>query len=258
MRSDQLFCLLSYTRAFYKRRQKSQELKRSFSCPSPSPPPCLIPSPPPCLKPSPSLPSPPPSHPSSRDGHFKVPRKYRKTLGPKSLNFRQSDKQKDPTTQKFVFPSNLDKEYPALSAGCSENRCKLPFEEFLQSSYAQAVAPRSTKRTISDRPHLSPIDVQPKRSALSGLIKTPTELKTESRLPVRDGVVMSTPKEVTSEVLPMEEDSCTPNNDRYLRPKFGLPTCPHLLWDTSASRSDLFSLLSFLPPSLPLSFHPQW
>jgi len=115
----------------------------------------------------------------------------------------------------------LDKDYPALSSGCSENKYKLPFEEFLQSTYAQAVAPRSTKRTTSDRQYLSPVDIQPKRSALSGLIKTPTELKAESRFPGRDGVVTSTPKEVTSEVLPMEEDSCTPNNDRYLEPKCG-------------------------------------
>lgn len=211
MRSKQLFSLLSLTHAPLTNRKKSQELKRSFSCPYPSPPPCL--------NPSPSLPSPPPSnpsppHPTSRDGHFKIPRKYRKTLGPKSLNFQQNDKPKNSPAQKFIFPGNLDKDYPALSAGCSENKYKLPFEEFLQSTYAQAVAPRSTKRTTSDRQYLSPVDVQPKRSALSGLIKTPTELKAESRLPGRDGVVTSTPKEVTSEVLPMEEDSCTPNNDR--------------------------------------------
>ena len=156
------------------------------------------------------------------------------------------DKQKGPPAQKFTFPSNFDKEYPALSAGCSENRFNLPFEEFLQSSYAQAVAPRSIKRTTSDRPYLSPVDVQPKRSALSGLIKTPTELKAESRLPVRDGVVMSTPKEVTSEVLPMEEDSCTPNNDRYLRPEGGSLASKHVLIICGT----LLLPVLILPPSL--------
>ena len=184
-------------------RSKSMELKRSFSCPSPSP-----------RRPSHSSPARSPHH-SPRNTHFKVPRKHRKILNPKSLNYRQNGQLHNSPSHEFNIFSDLDEHYPSLAGGSGDSvQHKLPFEDFLQSSYSQAVAPRSTKRTTSERACLSPIDVQPKRSALSGLIKTPTEVRAESRLFGGEGggVVISTPKEVCSEALPMEEDSCTPDN----------------------------------------------
>lgn len=150
-----------------------------------------------------------------------MPRKHRKTLNPKSLSYQQNSKPHNSPSHEFNLFGDLDEHYPSLAGSCGEGiNHKLPFEVFLQlSSYSQAVAPRSTKRTTSERACLSPIDVQPKRSALSGLVTTPTEVRVESRLRGGEGggVVMSTPKEVCSEVLPMEEDSCTPDNsDRYV------------------------------------------
>lgn len=91
-------------------------------------------------------------------------------------------------------------EYPSLS---SRSINTLAFESPVETiSYAQAVEPRLTKRTINDRTCLSPIDYLPKRSALS---KIPTDIGPNTHL----SPTIAINNEDVMEI------GVTPNNDRY-------------------------------------------
>ncbi len=92
------------------------------------------------------------------------------------------------------------KEYPCLP--CQPINT-LSFESPVETlSYAQALKPRLTKRTMNDRTCLSPIDYLPKRSALS---KTPTNIGPNTR---QSPTTMINTEDVM-------EIGITPDNDRY-------------------------------------------
>ena len=191
------------------------ELKRSFSLPSPTPPPL----PQPCS---------PTSHHqkfSPRNGHFRVPRKCRKPLGPRSLNVQQNRQLQEQDLKLF---QDLKENYPSLSPFSDPPQIVSPPQAF---TYAQAATARNMKRTASERLCLSPTGVPPKRSAQSDVMTTPTELKQQSKIfdPLEKKVFdplenmedvlpfttewVSTPCEETS--VPEEDmDMATPDNDR--------------------------------------------
>lgn len=194
-------------------RNRSIELKRSFSLPSPSPPRSSPPH-----RHAPKRLSNSPQSARFAGGHFKVPRKHRRPLTPRS----QKHQLQRPTVGKpapgLEF-QDLDHHYPALSRSCS-----LPHQPQHSSpsglSYAEVALTRSTKRTASERLCLSPIESTAKRSATSDLIKTPTELGAGSRVFSEEWVLpgdVSTPQEDapgTTEDSAMDgAETGTPAND---------------------------------------------
>ena len=200
-------------------RNRSVELKRSFSLPSPSPP----------------RSSPPRHHhhapkrltnsprstrsPQTAGGQFKVPRKHRRPLAPRSQNCGLQK----PTFSKeapMCDPQDLDHHYPALSRSCSQpSRAHVSSPSGL--SYAQVAITRNTKRTASERLCLSPIEAPCKRLATSDLVKTPTGLRVESQVFSEEWVLpseVSTPlvgAGSTTEDAPMDgTETGTPGNDK--------------------------------------------
>lgn len=129
------------------------ELKRSFSCPSPSP----------ALDSESPLRSTPPHH-------FKVPNYP-------SRSKRRTPKQRNPRPQRTHPYHHLDGDYPSLLASASNTHPSLSITSSPSSgvSYAQATQPRTGKRSTSERLCLSPIDYLPKRTALSCLQSPPPE-----------------------------------------------------------------------------------
>ncbi len=94
-------------------------------------------------------------------------------------------------------------EYPRLPSHSTNTPS---FESSVETiSYAQALEPRLTKRTMDDRTGLSPVDYLPKRSALS---KTPTDIGPNIRL----GLSPTTTTVLAEDVM---EVGVTPDNDRY-------------------------------------------
>ena len=76
-----------------------------------------------------------------------------------------------PTASHTTPISGLNEDYPYLPSHSNGTpSLESPFQAL---SYAQALGPRLTKRTMEDRTCLSPIDYLPKRSAFS---KAPTDL----------------------------------------------------------------------------------
>ena len=83
-------------------------------------------------------------------------------------------------------------------------------------SYAHALVPRLAKRTMSDRTCLSPIDFLPKRSALSSLVKTPTDnhCNTEMCTGKSDWDIVSPTNTKIAQESDVMDIGVTPDNDR--------------------------------------------
>ena len=150
------------------------ELKRSFSCPSPSS----------AMNCSPVQPK------------FKIPQ-------------TQPSKKKATNKRPFMDWDDITRdEYPALPRRNTLPTCNSDTSPNTVS-YAQVLQPRLTKRTIAERHCLSPIDCQPKRSALTKMISTPDENGEE----VWDNN-MSTPQSMTTTVDEEQMEYATPDTDR--------------------------------------------
>lgn len=134
-------------------REKSLELKRSFSCPSPTPPF--------------EHESPLQTQRSTPPHHFKVPHYPSRS--------RRTPKQRKPRPQRPHPYQHSDQDYPSLPNGNTHPSQYVTSSPSSSFSYAQATQPRAGKRSFSDRICLSPIDHVPKRHALSGLQSTPPE-----------------------------------------------------------------------------------
>lgn len=209
--------------SFPPHRNRSVELKRSVSLPSPSPPP--PPTSPPTQPPHPLNSSSP-----TRNNHFRHPRKSRRALGPKSLNYhRQNGHNRHSYHRSHSMQENvcnlikdLDNSFPSLSK-CPGKQIHSPVPTPLTPSpgqtYAQATGlPRVSKRTTSERNCFSPTEVPSKRSAVYGVVVTPTALKRGSGhersefQPLTEGEEFcSTPQEGGNEDM----DTTTPDNNGY-------------------------------------------
>ena len=164
------------------------ELKRSFSCPSPSP----------------VLESESPLR-STPTQHFKVPNYP-------SRSKRRTPKQRKPRPQRAHPYQHSEQDYPSLPVASTHPSLYASSSPNSSVSYAQATQPRAAKRPISERICLSPIDYLPKRSALSALQSTPPEPGMFSHLG-------STPKELFTdeqmEVCELNEN--TPRGERSVQ-----------------------------------------
>lgn len=103
-------------------------------------------------------------------------------------------------------------EYPSLNPQVFQPS-SLELTSPNEMSYAQALAPRLTKRTMSDRTCLSPVDFVPKRSALSNVVKTPFNINQtyvdKPECDLDSSVVKVTPNASAMDI------GITPDNDRY-------------------------------------------
>ena len=156
------------------------EMKRSFSCPSPSP----------------VLDSESPLR-STPTQHFKVPHYP-------SRSKRRTPKQRKPRPHPY---QHSEQDYPSLPVAPPHPSLSTSSSPNSLVSYAQATRPG--KRGMSERICLSPIDCLPKRYALSGLQSTPSEPGMFSHLG-------STPKEfLTDEQMEVcELNENTPGGER--------------------------------------------
>ena len=166
-------------------REKSIELKRSFSCPSP-----------PTISPGPAMENESPlrSTPPAPHRHFKVPHYPSRN--------RRTHKQRKPRPPCPHPYRHSEQDYPSLPRATASS----PYSPIAVSSspvgygspsygvsYADATQPQlAGKRSASDRICLSPIDFMPKRNALQS---TPE--------PLLDTHLETTPKDhlLTSEEL---------------------------------------------------------
>lgn len=199
-RSCDVVCLLVTYMSPCRTRNRSMEIKNSLSLPSPPPPP-----PPPPRPPSVS-----PRSSRPRASHFKAPRR---PLGLRSLNLNRA-KLRPPS------PSTGPENYPPLTHSSPLPTLSSPMSPL---SYAQVACPRGTKRSLSDRLCLSPVDTFAKRHTSStgtppALTATPPSVETmsavplETKLPFED-FFPGTPQEMMEEVL---MDGGTPETDHLV------------------------------------------
>lgn len=160
------------------------ELKRSFSCPSPSGQPQTE-------SESPLLATPP--------HHFKVPHHP-------SSRSRRTPKQRKPRPHNSHPYHHSDQDYPGLPLS-SKSPLFITSSPSANVSYAQATQYRAGKRSMSDRVCLSPIDHLPKRNALSDIHCTsPVSMQIH---------ITGTPKDhLTEELMDMDVNENTPGSER--------------------------------------------
>ena len=169
-------------------REKSLELKRSFSCPSP-----------PVVSPGPAMENESPlrSTPPAPHRHFKVPHYPSRN--------RRTPKQRKPRPPRSHPYHHSEQDYPCLpAASTSYSPIAVSSSPVgygspnLGVSYAEATQPQlAGKRSASERICLSPIDFMPKRNALQStpdpllvtkLAATPKEYLTEELMDVSDAI----------------------------------------------------------------------
>ena len=170
-------------------REKSLELKRSFSCPSP----------PVVVSPGPSMENESPlrSTPPAPHRHFKVPHYPSRN--------RRTPKQRKPRPPRSHPYHHSEQDYPSLPAvSASHSPIAVSSSPVGYGSpnygvsYAEATQTRvAGKRSASERFCLSPIDLMPKRSALQSTPEplmvtqfktTPKEYLTEELMDVSDAI----------------------------------------------------------------------
>lgn len=166
------------------------EIKNSLSLPSPPPPPPPPPPRPPSLSPRSSRP---------RASHFKAPRR---PLTQRSLNLNRA--RLHPAS-----PGTGPENYPPLTH--SSPIPAVPSSPMSPLSYAQIACPRGTKRQLSDRLCLSPVDTLAKRHTFStntppGLSATPPSVETTSAVSLETELLLedhfpSTPQETMEEAV---------------------------------------------------------
>ena len=175
-------------------REKSLELKRSFSCPSPT-------APGPVENESPLRSTPPAPH-----RHFKVPHYPSRS--------RRTPKQRKPRPPRSHPYHHSEQEYPSLPPATSQTHSPIAVSSApvgygspnCGPSYAEATQPRlAGKRSFSERLCLSPIDFMPKRNALQS---TPEPLLMTQ--------LETTPKDhLTEELMDISDvNETTPGGDR--------------------------------------------
>lgn len=172
-------------------REKSLELKHSFSCPSPTIP---------LENESPLRQTPP--------HHFKVP------YYP-SRSKRHTPKQRKPRPQRSHPYQHLELDYPSLPTSNTQHSPCITSSPHAPISYAQATQCRAGKRSATERICLSPIDHVPKRHALQ---LTPCE----PLLSQPNGTLQD---HLTDELMEVcDPNECTPGSERSVRP-FQIPFC---------------------------------
>ena len=157
-------------------------MKRSFSCPSPTP----------RLESESPLRQTPPHH-------FKIPHYP-------SRSKRRTPMQRKARPQRSCPYQHSEQDYPTLPASSTHPSPCSTSSPYATRSYAQATQPRAGKRSADERFCLSPIDHLAKRNALSDLQSTPPE------------PLLSQPNGTLFTDQIMEVCESTPGGERSVRP----------------------------------------